>query len=471
MSASPDSLPLAVRSLAEEGPVWSNVHLVGVGGIGMAGLAVLLRRRGCRVSGCDAVENPLFGWLRPQGIVCTAGHDPAHLENRPEWIVRSPAVSLDHPELLEARRQGIPVVDRGRVLPLLLRQYRTVAVAGTHGKTTTATMVAWILQYSGRPVSYCIGGISPLLGPVARVQPGDLMVVEADESDGTLQYYAPEVAVITNMDLDHVDYYQNEESLRCVYGRFIRQSRIVIIPWGEKERLAPGPTGQRRITYGVSGDADIRADAVEEDADGISFDLVISQQVRGRVRLGVPGRHNLLNALAATAAVLAWGVPAEAIAPALALFRLPRRRYETVALGSGIRVISDYAHHPAEIRALLAQARLGVKGRLVAVFQPHRYSRTKAFKDAFVRELTGLDHLVLVPVYAASEPLVEGGTTLDLLEAFRQQGIHGVVFAENLEAAWSDVCATARAGDVVLVIGAGDVEKIGQWAAAYWNKG
>lgn len=443
------------------------VHMAGIGGVGMAGLALLLKAGGRDVTGCDAVAGSLFPWLHEQGITCATGHDPAHLEHAPSWVVRSPAVALDEPELVAARARGIPVVDRGRVLPELLHRYRAAAVAGTHGKTTTASMLAWILVSSGVRTSFCIGGVCPNLGAVARAEPEGAMVVEADESDGTLQFYAPDVAVITNMDLDHVDFFRDAQGQRDVYARFAAQARVVIVLHDDPAAGWIADAARETRSFGFAPGAGVRAERCALDAHGSSFDVLVHDRLLARITLGVSGRHNILNALAAIAAAMEWGIEPSVIAAALASFRLPRRRFEQVVDGP-VKVFSDYAHHPAEIDALIQQARLLNPRRLTGVFQPHRYSRTRAFKKEFAASLSALDDLVLAPVYAASEEPLAGGTSVDLHEAFIAAGARHVRLAASLEDAWRQLESGTRDGDVVLIIGAGDVEQLGTWAARAW---
>jgi UDP-N-acetylmuramate--alanine ligase len=444
----------------------SCVHMTGIGGVGMAGLALLLAKTGREVSGCDVSGNTLTRWLEGEGITCRIGHDPAHLDAmRPDFIVRSPAVSRDEPELREAIARGLPVMNRGAVLSAWLRERRTAAVAGTHGKTTTASMLAWILEVAGMQPSFCIGGVGPNLGAVAKLGHGPHTVVEADESDGTLALYHPEIAVVTSMDWDHVDFYRDEESQRAVYLQFAAQSAHVVLPVEERVEL----DGVGLDTFGFAPEAGVRADAVELSAEGSRFDLLLDGRRAGTMELGVSGAHNIRNALAAIAAARMWNAPLEAVAEALRTFRLPARRFELVSCCNGVCVAGDYAHHPVEIDALLAQARLLEPRRILAVFQPHRYSRTLAFKKEFARSLATLDAVALAPVYAASEPPVEGGHAKDLFAVMRTDMGERVKLATSLEDAWSRVRHEARAGDLLLVIGAGDVENIVAWAREAWG--
>ncbi len=442
----------------------ARIHLLGIGGVGMAGLALLIKSLGWRVDGCDAYSGSLLPWLEGQGIRAVVGHCPEHLVPRPAALVRSPAVSWEEPELKEARRAGIPVIDRGRLLPALLRNRRTVAVAGTHGKTTTASMIAWCLAATGRPVSYCIGGVCPGLDAVARVEPEGWTVVEADESDGTLRFYHPEVAVITMMDLDHVDYYRDESAMAAMYRTFAEQSRQVVLPSAGGGWRRDGLSGSM-VTFGWEATDGARATDVRLEATRTTFTAAVGGFPPVTVQLSVPGRHNVLNALAAMAALQRCGMDPVVAAGALASFRLPRRRFETVVKTAGIQVISDYAHHPVEIAALIDQARLLAPRRMLAVFQPHRYSRTRAFAASFVEVLSRLDLVVIAPVYSASEPFVEGGTSADLLQEAMRRGLTQIHVADSLASAWSQLREAMKPGDVVLIIGAGDVERIGPWAA------
>lgn len=440
------------------------VHMMGVGGVGMAGVALLLNERGWNVTGCDAYPGPLINWLREKGIHTDIGHDVRHLDVASDFIVRSPAVSLVEPELLRARQDDIPVIDRGRLLPALLTNYRTIAVAGTHGKTTTASMTAWIFKQAGVKTSYCIGGVCPCLGAVAHAEVDGFMVVEADESDGTLRYYEPDVAVITSMDIDHIDYFQTHDMLMNTYREFAFAAPLAVYPAEDQHAAVMLEQHPRAVSTGLADTATIRATNLVLHAGESEFDVSIRGEFAGRIRLGVPGHHNILNALSAIAVAEDAGVSMEHVKEALASFRLPLRRFEQVVKGRGVTVISDYAHHPVEISALLAQAKLAGARRIIGVFQPHRYSRTKAFLNSFVDVLTALDFLVLAPVYSASEPFIAGGTSDDLYREFLSRGLKRQVLAASVPDAWSLLKPQIQPGDLVLIIGAGDVDVIGKWA-------
>lgn len=406
------------------------IHMIGIGGIGMAGLAVLLKERGHDVSGCDLQENRQTGWLRKHGIRVLTGHDRSHLDGM-EWIIRTTAVPDSHPEVAAA---SVPVSRRGEVLPALLRDRFTIAVSGTHGKTTTTAIVAQLLG-----CGYCIGGEVAGLEGVAR--DGKIMAVEADESDGTVAGYHPDIAVITNIEYDHMEHHANVQAFEACFEQFIANTREKVIYCAEDpaaERLCKG--NPRAEPYRLDPACPMLH----------AFPL--------------PGKHNRLNAMAAVAVARAAGLREDEIRERLGQIRPVRRRFETVYEGD-YTVLTDYAHHPTEIRALVQTALEARRPkRLLAVFQPHRYTRTKALAADFPPAFEGVDKLWLVPVYAASEEPLPGGTSEDLYKKFPASGKPDVVMAQTLRKAWSSVQSELRAGDCLLIIGAGDIEKMGKWS-------
>ncbi len=458
----------------------ASAHFVGIGGVGMAGLATLLHARGLAVSGCDPVqEAPTLRALRTLGIPVAHGHNPAHLRSLPpgSFVVRTPAAPPDAPELAAATRASLPVLDRGPVLAALLDASPTplVAVCGTHGKTTTATFAASLFRSFGLAPGWCIGS------PDGAAEPGGAasgaFVAECDESDGSLALYHPAVAVIGSVDFDHAEHFGSENEFLSVFDTLLRQTSRAVVYNADDARLAAflarhAPPGLPIFAVGTGPDARLRATTPVSSADGLSFDLALDGAPLGRFRLPVPGLHNLRNALAALAAALALlppsaSVPADLRArlpDALARLRLPSRRFEVVSTADGVRVIADYAHHPAEIAALVSMARETGDGqrktspspRLIALFQPHRYSRTKALGPDFVAALAGLDALALAPVYAASEPPVPGGDIADLYALFRDAGASPALLP-TLSSALPWLRSTVRPGDTVLLIGAGDI--------------
>lgn len=404
------------------------IHMIGIGGIGMAGLALLLKERGHRVTGCDGQENRQTAWLREKGISVLIGHDRSHLSDM-DWIIRTTAVPDEHPEVENAE---VPVSRRGEVLPVLLRDRITIAVSGTHGKTTTTAMIAQILG-----CGYCIGGEVPGFDGVAK--DGKIMAVEADESDGTIVNYHPDIAVITNIEYDHMEHHASVEAFETCFKTFIANTK-------------------QKIVYCADDPAASRLCAGNPKA--VPYGFKISDL---RFELSLPGTHNRLNALAAVEVCRQWKTEAE-IFRALEKIKPVRRRFEKVFEGE-YTVISDYAHHPTEIRTLVETALETLKPkRLLGVFQPHRYTRTKALMADFPPAFQGLEKLWLLPVYAASENPLAGGTTDDLFGNFPESGSPEVKNLPSLESAWQDIQRELRAGDVLLIIGAGDIEQLAERA-------
>jgi len=439
--------------------------MLGVCGVGMAGVAYLLARRGWRVSGCDERPGSLASWLRAAGVAVGEGHDPAHLDadGGVGRVIVTPAVAADEPELAAARARGLPVFRRGEVLAELVAASRGVAVCGAHGKTTTSCFTTRLLQELGERPGWCIGGTTATLGGVAGCGGGELLVAEADESDGTLALYRPAVTVLTNIDLDHLEHFGGEAALADCFRRAVVQTREGVAVCGDNRRALEVARAYRAppLTYGFGRESRLRATRVRVGPASVAFDLAFDGVSAGRVRLGVSGRHNVLNALGAAAAALLLGHGLEAVAAALpaACGELPGRRFERVAAAGGIRCVADYAHHPTELEAAVAMARAQRPGRLIVVFQPHRYTRTLALGPAFPAAFAGADEVVLLPVYAASEAPIEGGGSEDLYAHFRAGGWPAgrVKLARSAGEAWASLRQTLRDGDLLLVAGAGDV--------------
>ncbi len=440
------------------------VHMLGVCGVGMAGLARLLALRGVPVSGCDAARGSLAPWLESLAIPVETGHDPAHLDDAARWVIRSTAVALNNAETAAALRRGLPVFQRGEVLPVLLEDRTSVAVCGTHGKSTTTTLLTWILREAGRTPAWCIGA-EPRGLPGLAGDEGGVLVVEADESDGTLVGYAPDYTILTNVDFDHMEHFADREAFENCFRRIVRQTRTCLVVCADDPRArALSLSAGAHITYGFDATADVRIDGLVETPDGASFELHRAGAVPIQLHLNAPGRHNVQNATAAAVTALELGVPLSAVRAALATAQLPRRRFERVASVEDIHVVSDYAHHPAEIAALVAMSRTVGCRRLRAVFQPHRYTRTRALCAAFPPAFDGVDEVVLIPTYAASEEPLEGGCIWDLYAAFRSHGGPPVLLAEDRDQAWRYMARTLCPGDMLLVVGAGDVVSIAEAA-------
>jgi len=442
------------------------VHLAGICGVGMAGLAVLLKARGFRVTGCDLMLNKLAGWLREHAIEVTEHHAPAHITPEVKWVIRSAAVPETSPEIQAALQNGIPVFKRGEVLPALLELAPTsIAVAGTHGKTTTTSFIAQILSASGCRPSFCIGGEVPPLGGIAGTGTGDITIAEADESDGTLALYHPDIAVITNIDFDHMEHFKDVGEFEACFGNFIQQTRKHLIFCIDDDRTAKlCKHHEHGLSYGLSPQAQLHAKRLQEHPASTSFQVSWRDHDLGLFTVPVPGQHNVLNALASLAVGLELGLSPDGLRTSLANVVLPRRRLERIIDRDDVMVVSDYAHHPAEIKALIgATHRLG-RPRTFGVFQPHRYTRTLALGPDYPPAFQGLDEVVLCPVYAASEAPLAGGSIWDLYAHCRNHPTLRTVVASSLRDAWEYSRNQLRMGDLFLIIGAGDVERIARWA-------
>ncbi len=442
-----------------------HVHLAGICGVGMAGLAILLKARGFRVSGCDKMVNKLAGWLRERGIEVQENHSPAHVAGSVDWLVRSAAVPESSDEIAAALSRGIPVFKRGEVLPALLAESPSIAVAGTHGKTTTTTFIAQVLTSAGLSPSFCIGGEVEPLGGVAGIGTGAMTLVEADESDGTLALYAPEIAVVTNIEFDHMEHFASIEAFETCFLTFVGQTRRRVVYCADDPR-AERICGSRStsLSYGFSEQAALRARITLASATASEFLVTFKGTPLGLFTVPAPGRHNILNALACLAVGLEYGLPADRLRESLQKAVLPRRRFERIIDRDDITVISDYAHHPSEIAALISAARTLNRGRILAVFQPHRYTRTLALGPDYPPSFEHVDEMVLCPVYAASEAPLPGGSIWDLYTHCRKAGAHTVSVATSLQQAWDYCRGQLRLNDLLLVIGAGDVERIAGWA-------
>lgn len=454
------------------------VHLLGACGVGMAGLARLLRARGLTVSGCDASRPPLADWLGAHGIPVAAGHDPAHLDAAADWLIRSPAVPERAPELVAARERGVPVFRRGEVLPVVMRRYATaVAVSGTHGKTTTTGFITQLLRHAGRDPAWCIGGEVPGLGGVAGEGRGGAIVVEADESDGTVALYRPDLAVVTNIEFDHMEHFRDVAAFEDCFRRFMARAVAGVVYCVEDPRARALAAGvPHALPYGFSPDARVRGTDLVETADGQRFTLWFHDQCCGQVVLPVLGAHHARNALAAAAVGLLLGLSPEDLLAGMRRLQLPGRRFERVVSRPDVTVISDYAHHPTEVAAIVRTAARLPFRRRIAIYQPHRHTRTLALGADFPRAFAGLDALVLAPVYAASEPPLRGGSVWDLYTHFRTQaaadsgaGIPVPRVARSLAEGWAWLRRELAPGDLLLVVGAGDVESVARWAEAELN--
>ena len=449
-------------------PAARRVHFVGVGGIGMSGMAELMSGLGYEVSGSDLAASAVTERLRALGIGVEIGHD-AHWIADAEAVVVSAAVADDNPEVVEARRRQLPVIRRGAMVAGLTRSRSTVAVTGSHGKSTTSSMVAVVLSECGLDPSALIGARVGAFGSNARIGQGSYFVVEADESEPSLLELTPQIAVLTNLEEEHLDQYGTFTVLRDTIVRFTDRvleagSVVVCADDPELTRLRDR-IARRVVTYGIDDStADVVGVDAELDAAG-SHCLVRFSHARhvGSVPLDVggPGRHNLLNALGAFAVGLEIGLEPARIAAALRRFKGIDRRFQDRGEVGGVRVVDDYGHHPTEIGAALSTARRQPHGRLVAVFQPHRYTRTARLIDAFAQALAGADVVVVTDIYPAGETPIPGVTGAGLAEAVRRRTDRPVHHVRSLDEALALLVQLVRSGDLVITLGAGSIGKLG----------
>lgn len=445
------------------------IHFVGIGGIGMCGLAELLQSQGYHVSGSDLREGPTVQRLRELGVRVQVGHAAEHVRDA-DVVVFSTAVPPDNPERAEAEQRKIPVIRRAEMLAEVMRLKDGIAVAGTHGKTTVTSLVAHVLQRAGLDPTAVIGG--RVLGSAAdhevtgaRLGHGDLLVAEADESDGSFLRLAPVIAVVTNIDPEHLDHYGSEAALRDAFVSFANRIpfwgvAIVCLDHPGVQAVLPDLT-RRVFTYGFSSQADLVAYDLERSGWGMRFQVRRHGEKLGAVELALAGQHNVANALAAIAVALELEVPFSVASEALGAFEGIERRFEAKGEVGGVRVVDDYGHHPAEVRATLSAARAVHDGRIVVVFQPHRYTRTRDLLGEFATAFNDADRLVLTDVYPAGEAPIPGADAPALAEAIRAHGHRDVVHLPDLEGLPARLVPELVAGDLVVTLGAGSVVRLG----------
>ncbi|MDQ1705023.1 MAG: UDP-N-acetylmuramate--alanine ligase [Frankiaceae bacterium] len=443
------------------------VHFVGIGGAGMSGIARIMLARGIAVSGCDTRDSRALAALRARGADVEVGHDAWHAADIDTLVVSS-AIRPDNPDVVEAVRLGRRVLPRAAALASVMAGLRGVAVAGTHGKTTTTSMLTVAMQACGRDPSYAIGGDLNEPGSNAHNGTGEFFVAEADESDRSFLLLSPEAAVVTNVEADHLDNYGDAEAVHDAFRQFIGRLRpdgCLALGADDAGSLAlAGPAaarGLRVTTFGMSPAADVRVQGLAVEAGGSRFEIIAGGRRLGEVALQVPGSYNAVNAAGALAVGLQLGLPFTDMVRGLADFTGARRRFELRGIARGVRVYDDYAHHPTELRALLTAARdVAGGGRIVTVFQPHLYSRTRLFADQFAAALALSDVAVVMEVYAAREDPVPGVTGALIADAV-PLGAGRVIFEPSWSAVPAAVAALVRPGDVVLTVGAGDVTMLG----------
>jgi UDP-N-acetylmuramate--alanine ligase len=444
------------------------VHFIGAGGAGMSGIAAVLARLGVRVTGSDLKVSRYTRHLEESGVGVAIGHRAEQVGDA-ALVVISSAIPGSNPELQEAQRRGLPVLQRAEMLARIMTMRRGLAVAGTHGKTTTSSMIAHVLHRCGRQPTFLVGGELNDIGSNAGVGDGEWLVAEADESDGSLLFLRPEVAVVTNVELDHHANYRSLRDVRDVFRRFVRllphDGRLVLARSTGGDFLAD-ETEAAVVTYGI-GDGDYRADVERVDDRGSAFDVSAGGERLGRIELRVPGEYNVMNALASLAALAHTGVSLDEAAPHLATFSGAARRFQEIGRVAGVLVVDDYAHHPTEVAATLKAAASGSHERVIAVFQPHLFSRTRYLQREFGRALTMADEAIVTDIFPAREEPEPGVTGKLVVDAYLSERPGGPVwYLPRIADVVRHLEKRVRPGDLVLTIGAGDVFRAGEQLVA-----
>ncbi len=446
------------------------VHFVGIGGTGMNGIAEVLVNQGFNVSGSDLQESRVTGRLKELGVRVFIGHDARHIDGV-DVLVVSTAVPDSNPEVVAARELRIPVVPRAQMLAELMRFKRGIAVAGTHGKTTTTSLTASLLAEAGLDPTFVIGGVVNSWGSNARLGQGEYLLAEADESDGSFLLLQPIIALVTNIDRDHLESYKNSfENLKKAFVEFLHHlpfygAAILCIDDPELKNLIPH-LSRAVVTFGLSESADIRATDIRQSGRNMSFNVHLPHPSEPiEVSINLPGLHNVRNALGAIAVAWEIGIEIDSVVDCLREFKGVGRRFAEVGkllFGSGrVRVIEDYGHHPSELEATIAAARMGwSEKRIVAVFQPHRYTRTANLFDEFSRVLSEADIVVLTDVYSAGEPAIEGIDSAALCKSIRARGKVDPILVHDVEELATSLPPLLQDGDLVLLMGAGSIEQL-----------
>jgi UDP-N-acetylmuramate--alanine ligase len=444
---------------------YQQIHFVGIGGVGMSGIAEILLNLGYRVTGSDQRRNEAVERLEQLGAKVYVGHAALHVEGA-HVVVYSSAVSRDNVEVQVARQRAIPTIPRAEMLAELMRLKYGIAIAGTHGKTTTTSLIGAVLAEGRYDPTIVVGGRVTSLGSNARLGQGDYLVAEADESDGSFLRLAPTIAVVTTIDAEHLDHYGSLEAIREAFVTFVNKvpfygSVVLCLDQPNIQMLIPR-VEKRVITYGLESGADLVARRLHLAGMTSRFEVFQRGSLLGECTLQIPGRHNVLNALAAVGAGLDLEIPFVTIQKALAGFAGVQRRFQVRGSARGVTVVDDYGHHPAEIRATLAAAKAGFDCRVVTVFQPHRYTRTRDLRQEFLTAFNEADVLIVLDIYPAGEAPIPGVTAEDLAEGIRAHGHRNVTYLGSDRArVLAHLAEITRPGDLVLTLGAGDVGQLG----------
>jgi UDP-N-acetylmuramate--alanine ligase len=442
----------------------ASVHFVGIGGIGMSGIAEVLLNLGYRISGSDLKDSELTRRLVSMGATVRLGHKAENLAQA-DVVVISSAVRKDNPEVVEARKKKIPVIPRAEMLAELMRLKYAVAVAGSHGKTTTTSMVATVLAAAGLDPTAVVGGKVNVLGSNAKLGKSELMVVEADESDGSFLKLLPSLAVVTNIDPEHMEHYGTMDHLKAAFVEFCNRVpfyglNVLCLDHPNVQALVP-QIEKRVVTYGVAHGADYRLEGIKLDGYSTSFKAFRRNEPLGEFKVRMVGAHNAMNALAVIAVAEEMDVPLSTVRDALAEFGGVQRRFTVRGEAKGITVVDDYGHHPAEVRATLAGARRAFGRRLVVAFQPHRYTRTHDLMAEFATSFNDADVLVVTSIYAAGEEPIPGVSSPALVEEISRHGHRDVTFVERRADIASALLPRLHEGDLVITLGAGDITQVG----------
>jgi UDP-N-acetylmuramate--alanine ligase len=453
------------------------VHILGIGGIGMSAIAEIMHAKGYTVQGSDQKESANVKRLRAKGIRVFVGHDPINLVGA-RYVVMSTAVKKGNPELEAARAKGLPIIRRAEMLAELMRLYATVSVTGTHGKTTTTSLIAHLFNACGFDPTVITGGIINEWGSNARRGEGPWMIVEADESDGTFIKIPTQIGVVTNIDPEHLDHFKTVDNMHREFEAFFRNIPFYglavacidhPIVADMIDRLALRRDGRRLLTYGTDGNADLVLKSARVDGGRTVFDADLSARVKGGQRtlrgwaVPLPGHHNALNALAAIATASEAGIADDAIRTAMANFSGVKRRFQLTGTWNGVSIYDDYGHHPVEIAAVLKAARAGARGRVIAIVEPHRYTRVRDLFDDFAACFKDADSVVVTPMYSAGEAPIEGVDHVSLAEAIRTTGHRSVATVNSERDLGPMLRRFAASGDMVICLGAGNST---EWAYA-----
>lgn len=444
-----------------------HVHFVGIGGIGMSGIAELLINLGYKVSGSDIKKSPVIERLSKIGGKISIRHGKENI-NGADVVVYSSAIPDDNPEIVEAREKYIPVIPRAEMLAELMRLKYGVAVAGTHGKTTTTSMIASILNSGNLDPTVVIGGRLDIWGGSnAKLGMGDILIAESDESDGSFMVLSPTISVVTNIDYEHIEHYGDMDALRQTFVDFINKIPfygLAILCLDDEEIQGVIPLLKKRyMTYGMNSQADLRARDIERGRLEVSFDLIFRDQSLGRFVVGMPGNHNVLNALAAISVGLELDIGTKKIKEGIRNLGGLERRFQVKGEKDEILILDDYGHHPTEVSATLQTAKeCWPEKRLIVVFQPHRYSRTKALFDRFVLSFNQADILIVAPIYSAGEAPIEGVNAEWLYQGIKEHGHKEVILCESQDDILKVLLGLVNQGDTVMTLGAGDIFNVGE---------